>query len=239
MSKSTLIIRLEGVLQSYGDHSDFDNRDTCPEPTKSAVIGLLRSAMGASGDETVDGVSLHDLANLRMAVRVDKIGGQMEDFHTVLGSRRVNEDIDVHKFCKSFAEADYYSMLGKKGVGDAKRTIVSRRSYLVDAKFFVALTGERDILEKLNKALSNPKWLPSLGRKCCVISAPIWTESGVVNESDPVEALRKHPGEGDGDFRFVFDSDQGDIRQDVPLSFKRRQFASRYVETGMFGLVGS
>lgn len=34
-----LMLRLEGVLQSWGEHSRFDSRDSASMPTKSGVVG--------------------------------------------------------------------------------------------------------------------------------------------------------------------------------------------------------
>ena len=41
-----MLLRLEGVLQSWGERSRWDHRDTSDMPTKSALIGLLGCAMG-------------------------------------------------------------------------------------------------------------------------------------------------------------------------------------------------
>lgn len=35
-----LLLRLEGLLQSWGEHSRWDHRDSSDMPTKSGVIGL-------------------------------------------------------------------------------------------------------------------------------------------------------------------------------------------------------
>lgn len=65
----TLLIRLQGPLQSWGTRSRFDHRDTWPYPTKSGVVGLLAAALGRDRREDVS-----DLAALRMGVRVDRKG---------------------------------------------------------------------------------------------------------------------------------------------------------------------
>ena len=43
---SVLVLRLEGPLQSWGERSRWDVRETADRPTKSAVIGLLGAALG-------------------------------------------------------------------------------------------------------------------------------------------------------------------------------------------------
>ena len=45
--KTPLIaLRLEGALQSWGDHSKWDERDSGSFPSKSGVVGLIACAMG-------------------------------------------------------------------------------------------------------------------------------------------------------------------------------------------------
>ena len=77
-----MLLRLEGVLQSWGERSRWDHRDTSDMPTKSALIGLLGCAMGIPrGDPW-----LNETARLlKMAVRADRAGSIMTDFHTVQG----------------------------------------------------------------------------------------------------------------------------------------------------------
>ncbi len=75
----TLLIPLVGPLQSWGLDARFDLRQTAPEPSKSAVIGLLCCCMGRDRTEPID-----DLAGLRFGVRVDKEGTLLRDFHTAM-----------------------------------------------------------------------------------------------------------------------------------------------------------
>lgn len=77
---ATLLLRLQGPMQSWGTRSRFDHRETWPYPTKSGVIGLLAAALGR--DRAKD---ISDLAALRMGVRVDKPGTLMVDYQTAQG----------------------------------------------------------------------------------------------------------------------------------------------------------
>ena len=72
----TLLLRLEGPMQSWGYRSRFDYRDTALEPTRSGVIGLICAAMGIARGEDI---SRFDLIR-RMGVRVDKEGRQVAAF---------------------------------------------------------------------------------------------------------------------------------------------------------------
>lgn len=65
----TLLLRLNGPLQSWGSGSLYDNRDTDYYPTKSGVIGLIAAALGIKRGE-----SLKELNSLRFGIRIDYQG---------------------------------------------------------------------------------------------------------------------------------------------------------------------
>ena len=170
MPKPILILRLEGVLQSWGERARWDFRDSNTMPTKSGVVGLLACAMGLPrGSERIIELS----KSLEMGVRADRNGVIFQDFHTVTGER------------------DFlFNAEGKKRVGGA--TIITPRQYLQDAYFTVALYANEELLNACATALNNPVWSVYLGRKSCVPSRPIFDE--LTNEySSILEALESHP----------------------------------------------
>lgn len=82
MSSFTLLARLAGPLQSWGAMARFDRRDTLTHPTKSGFIGLLAAALGHDR-----AAALGRLTELRFAVRADRPGVPVQDFHIVGGGR--------------------------------------------------------------------------------------------------------------------------------------------------------
>ena len=59
----------QGPLQSWGERSRWDSRDTAAMPTKSAIIGLLGCCLGLErGSEQLTALD----AQVHMAVRADK-----------------------------------------------------------------------------------------------------------------------------------------------------------------------
>jgi CRISPR system Cascade subunit CasD len=158
MSVNTLFLRLEGPLQAWGvQESKFVIRRTAEAPTKSGVIGMLCAALGVSREQAVDGW-LEKLAALHMGVRIDAPGIRWWDYHTV-GARIGN-------------------LQAKGGIKHTAKTgeietLVSRREYLCDASFLVALQGEPGLIGALDKAIRNPKWTLYLGRKACPPSRPL------------------------------------------------------------------
>lgn len=74
-----LTIRLTSPLQSYGDEATFKRRTTSVYPSKSAVIGMIGSALGYSRKDP----QISRLNDLSYAVRIDQAGRILTDYHTV------------------------------------------------------------------------------------------------------------------------------------------------------------
>lgn len=144
MSKPfTLLLRLEGPMQSWGYRSRFDYRDTALEPTRSGVIGMICAAMGIARGENI---SRFDAIS-RMGVRVDREGKVERDYHTAL---------DV-----------------VKSDGSGTDTVVSHRDYLADASFTVGLeSSDQKLLWEIAGALQSPTWTLFLGRKAFPLAVP-------------------------------------------------------------------
>lgn len=203
----TLLMRMRAPMMSWGDHSRFTIRDTRREPTKSAVIGLLCAALGRPRWEPV-----HDLAALKMGVRVNQEGVVQCDYHTIMDSIK-----------------------SSGGKGD---TVLSDRYYVADADYWVGLEGDAAQLLELDAALQNPRWQLYFGRKSFVPSRPIRFHDGLL-DLPLQEALKQQPYEGKSSkrqkpdpIRYVLEvADSLDVRQDVPLDWQSRLFGSRCVET--------
>ena len=73
-----LTIRLTAPLQSYGDEATFERRTTGDYPSKSAVIGMIGAALGYAREDA----RIAALNDLHFAVRVDRVGQMLTDFHT-------------------------------------------------------------------------------------------------------------------------------------------------------------
>lgn len=157
-----LALFLDAPLQSWGCESRFQRRTTGLSPTKSGIIGMLCAAMGLAKGSGEEREMLPRLAALRMtSITIprqapsrwtEKIQEtplrRLEDFHTVLDTRRAsgtpNQD-----------------------------AVITRRQYLLDARYGVILEGERSILEQVANGLRDPKWGIWLGRKSCIAAAPV------------------------------------------------------------------
>ena len=149
---NTLFLRLEGPLQSWGDTSKFVIRRSMEAPTKSGVLGLVCSALGLSRQAACGALS--ELNALRMGVRIDRPGMRWWDYQTV-GART------------GLTTAGGNVKFGAQG------TLVTRREYLADASFLVALQGEAALIDRVSVAVARPKWPIFLGRRSCTPSLPV------------------------------------------------------------------
>lgn len=208
----SVLLRLEGPLQSWGLSSRFDERDTALEPTKSGVIGLCAAALGLPRD---DEEALARLAALRFAVRIDRPGTLSTDFQTAGGGL--------------FAGGDYGV---RKASGAAGDTVISRRAYLADSSFLAALGGQNhDLVSRVDAAVRAPHWPLFLGRRAFVPSVPI---AAGLFDGPPDLALENAPRglRAEPRVRLVVEVDADGLpRNDQPLSFRSddRRFATRLV----------
>lgn len=227
----SVLLRLEGPLQSWGTQSRFQERDTDAEPSKSGVLGLCGAALGMT---RMDKELLSRLCALEMAVRVDREGQMLRDYHTAGGG--------------SWPGRKEYGVWSPDGL---RPTVLSNRYYLADASFLVALgtkpehgPDEEALVERIAKALQSPVFPLFLGRKAHVPSVPV-TVSNALIDGPPIQALKQQPY-GPSSFarrednaiperlRLVVECgpDEGRPRDDVPLSFElyNRRFARRFVK---------
>jgi CRISPR system Cascade subunit CasD len=157
-----LALLLDAPLQSWGFESRFQRRTTGLHPTKSGVIGLICAAMGLGKDSPEERETLPKLAALKMisiAIQREQVNRwtgekselavrRLEDFHTVLNTRRASGKMNDDP-------------------------VVTRRQYLLDARFGVILTGNRLLLQRMATALADPVWGVWFGRKSCIPAEPI------------------------------------------------------------------
>ncbi|MET8010440.1 type I-E CRISPR-associated protein Cas5/CasD [Streptomyces sp. NPDC005271] len=176
------LLQLGAPLQSWGEHSAFTDRDTVAHPTRSGLIGMFASALGIPRAEAaVDGngtSSFARLTRLRFTVRIDRPGTRLLDFHTVGGGYPQHRTVPTAK--------------GGRRSGDTA-TIVSRRHYLSDAVFTVAVTDPEEdqaLLATCAEALAAPHWPLHLGRRSCPPSALLLLRADV---PDPVPELDRVP----------------------------------------------
>jgi CRISPR system Cascade subunit CasD len=201
-----------------GGHSYEDFRPSYLFPTRSGLLGLVGACLGL---ERGDREGLARLAEgLEFTVRADRLGVcaarpdlpekqalKLPDFHTVLDARKVDGST-------------------------SRNPVVSRREYLFDAVFTVAV-GARDgsavSLESVAAAVQKPRYTPSLGRRSCPLARPpfeSWVEAddgkAALRQIAPSCGMIYAEGEALANTRPM------QIR-DVPLHGRHRQFGTRWI----------
>lgn len=211
-----LILRLDGPMQAWGTHTFEDFRPSNLYPTRSGLLGLLAACLGIERSDHGGQAAL--AASVEFSVRVDTVvvrfdrtqpvtkpGVKLPDFHTVMDARKV--DGKANKF-----------------------PVVSRREYLYDAAFTVAVGARPDApfaLDAIADALRRPLYTPTLGRRACPPTRPVF--DGEIEADDGVEALRNTSGSGALIYSESLESGQPLRLRDVPLHGNKRQFGTRIV----------
>ncbi len=157
-----LTFYIDAPLQSWGASSKFQNRETNSFPTKSALIGILAAALGIDKWDSDEAEKLQVLTALKLTVvKLFKEKApitRLSDFHTIGGGY----DKVLQKM-----------HISSKASGGSFGTVITRRSYLNDARFIALFEGEQSLLEKIQIALLNPTWGLWFGRKHCLPASPL------------------------------------------------------------------
>jgi hypothetical protein len=105
-----------------------------------------------------------------MGVRVDREGLKVTDYQTAGGGNAPQHYLNMHGIT-------YYGVscasTGRPHKNPKFRTVVTRRYYMSDAKYLVALAGSADTMDRIADALASPAHPLFLGRKSFVPSEPI------------------------------------------------------------------
>lgn len=72
----TIVLNLKGPLQSYGIHSQFNERRTESKPQKSAIIGIIAASLGYKRDDP----RIKDLKDIKIEVETIKKPHLLRDF---------------------------------------------------------------------------------------------------------------------------------------------------------------
>lgn len=195
-------LRLEGPMQSWGNHARGANRahrTTHSRPTKSGVIGLVANALGRDF-----AAAIGDLAALSFGVRADVPGRLEVDYHTAGGgtfpllpgeayrnrkwARRSKSGPTVLDDDEYVAPANVtWDASSARLVADAGNVVVTHDWYLADASFLAVLLGPSVVIDAIAAGLAKP-WRPMyLGRRAYLPSRPVL--AGTARSGDLIAAL--------------------------------------------------
>ncbi len=174
-----LLFHLYGPLQAWGEAAPGEVRQTADHPTKSGVLGLVGAALGLARDDDAAHQALDQ--GLNFAVRVDRLGRRLTDYHTVQAPPKGK--------LKHQTRRDQLTWTRRSDL----ETLLSRRDYLLDACFTVALstTTATIDLQNLANALTRPHYPLYLGRRNCPPAWPLVPQ--LVQAPGLVEAFAQVP----------------------------------------------
>ncbi|HED00834.1 MAG TPA: type I-E CRISPR-associated protein Cas5/CasD [Proteobacteria bacterium] len=204
-----LILKLQGPMQAWGEHTFEGLRPSANFPTKSGLLGLLGACLGMRRNEPKRLQQLSD--SIGFAVRVDERKNikmvKITDYHTVKDARVEYGSLKSHE------------------------TIQTWREYLLDTQFTVAVwnhEGAVITIDDIEKRIKQPFFTPYLGRRSCPLTRPLFEKR--LMAASPINALASITPQGGTIY-----SDEGEDNtrkfrvRDVPLIRQPRQFASRNV----------
>lgn len=167
---------LSGVLQYYADNNSIALRTTYNSsivPTKTAIIGLIASALGLPRKSEQSA----DLYNtLITKYKVIHNGQIFEDFQTIKPLKSQSH------YMNKFYTGNQFSTVGGS-VRDGQ--LIKRVQYLQDCEFEVYVGCEDDeLLHKIFDAIRNPAYALYFGKRSCVPNKPIVTEFKMLDEEE-------------------------------------------------------
>lgn len=180
MSKTYLLLWLEGPFQSWGDDSRFGRRESLKFPTKSALCGMVCASMGARGEQKE---LLCELSQTKVSVltftKKNIEHSLLRDFQTVGNGYDNKDPFESLLIPKTSA--------GKGPNGPGSK--ITHRYYLQDATYAVIWELDTELCQKIAQSLINPVYFVSLGRKNCVPSE--WIYQGTFNTENEAFSAAK------------------------------------------------
>jgi len=160
-----LVFRLYGPMSSWGMIAVGESRHSADHPSRSALLGLLGSALGVRRDEEERQLDL--IAAWRFGIKLWSPGAPLRDYHTVQAPRKQGSVLFRTRRQELYRNPA------------AVNTLLSTREYRLDSVSIVAVerTGHAAwTLAELREALLRPQFALFLGRKSCPLALPLAPE---------------------------------------------------------------
>ena len=236
MSRAYLTFSLYGPMAAWGEVAVGQERPATPQPSRSALLGLLAAALGLQREDPAQTALAEDYGT---AVCVEAGGSSLRDYHTA----QVPGSVALKRHPAHTRREEVLA-----GGGDLN-TILSSREYSCDSFCRVAIwprDGARWPLEELRDALERPVFPLYLGRKSCPLGLPL--QASVQRAGDLASAFAQMPAidarlaelgklfEPVRQYFWDADGEPGDLppamvlrRRDQPLNRLRWHFEERDV----------
>ena len=172
-----LVFRLYGAMASWGEIAVGESRHSANHPSKSAILGLIASALGIKREEESKQLALNN--GYHIAIKQLSNGDLLKDYHTT----QVPDSVGKFNYRTRRDEL----LTGQDRLG----TILSSREYRTDSVCLVAIKSLEYApfdLSHIQDKLFKPEFHLYLGRKSCPLAAPLdpqlLTEQGFKNALD-------------------------------------------------------
>ena len=174
-----LTFQLYGPLAAWGEQAVGQERDASPQPSRSAIIGLVAASLGLRREQESEQAQL--VQSLGLGIKLCAHGIGMRDFHTAQRAKSTSRAKHLHTRRDELAH-------------DKIDTVISYRAYRQESAAVVALwllsdDGDFD-LQAIASAMQRPCFNLYLGRKSCPLALPLSPE--VSAASDLRAALDSH-----------------------------------------------
>ncbi|HOO73419.1 MAG TPA: type I-E CRISPR-associated protein Cas5/CasD [Spirochaetota bacterium] len=157
------MFQLYAPLMSWGETAVGMERRSSPQPSRSAVIGLVAASLGIKREDDRRQILLAE--KIGVGVKLLSPGIMIRDFHTI----QIPQPLKKRPFFTRRDEVTGNSM--KTG------TVLSKREYRCDSMAFVALWINSPVpeltVESISAALKKPVYQIYFGRKSCPPALPL------------------------------------------------------------------
>ena len=181
-----LVFRLAAPMGAFGDIAVGERRATWDVPSKSGALGLVAAALGVTREQT-EAHRAFD-AGLGFAVRQDRAGRPMRDYHTAQAPKA--------------RKGKVWRTRREELAADDLNTVLSERVYRLEPEATVVLWVKAEgapALTDIEAALKRPTYTLYVGRKACPLGWPprprvitAQTVNQALVEFDALEAAADH-----------------------------------------------
>jgi len=215
-----LILKCHGAMQAWGGHTYEDYRPSLIFPTRSAMVGLLGACLGLDRAQPEQLKLLNDSFDLSVKAHPRCVE------HRHFDEKRDVRLVSLHKL------TDYHTVLDARRSDGGKRedAIVSRREYLCDAEFTLALRFYDQPaydMQRVVEAIRKPIYTPYLGRRSCPLQRPLF--EAIVEADNAEQALNSIEKSGTLYSETPIAGGHEMKIRDLPLFETRRRFVTRSV----------
>lgn len=169
-TRPLLVFGLSGPLAAFGSPAVGERRPVDDRPTRSGVLGIVAACLGIDRSDEQALMALSE--DTSVAVRSDRVGRLLLDFHTVEAPRLGKVPFSTRR---------------EELAASKTTTVISYREYRSEAEATVVISASGDRVpnvEAMADALRRPVFAPYLGRRSCPVGEPFWP---LVVEAETIE----------------------------------------------------